>query len=358
MNFFQFSENKWLLLFVVLMVVNTFFSVYPGRSLEFLINYSETLVLYVAVIFFLNSETHFNKLTMVMVLSSLTLCLPLVLGKTPVGRTSMGTFYDPNDLSMFLITCLPFMFYHFHHGRKVSRFIALSSILFGIISVILTQSRMGFLALIVFALLYLGFGIQKKRQIILKTVLIGILGMFFVLMSSPLYFERMKTIFEENQTGSGRTIIWHRAMEMVSENPIFGVGPQAFSSAYGRILKAGKFESVVGYDHQWKTAHNSYILVMVELGIPGFIIYLILVTATLGNLLRMRKRFQYTKDGFDITSMANVVLMSLIIFLFCAYFLSQAYSVVFLLLISSGILLRKIAMQEVKGTLSKGEANH
>jgi len=60
--------------------------------------------------------------------------------------------------------------------------------------------------------------------------------------------------------GSGRTGIWIRAIEMIQDRPIFGVGIANFTSAYGFKPRQGKFKYKPKLDewapNTWATAHN------------------------------------------------------------------------------------------------------
>ena len=67
--------------------------------------------------------------------------------------------------------------------------------------------------------------------------------------------SRLDTISPGEESAHGRVEAWYEGMQMVKENPVFGVGFGLFS------------------DHHKRTAHNSYVLVLAEQGVPGYFLW-------------------------------------------------------------------------------------
>ncbi|MFW6034408.1 MAG: O-antigen ligase family protein [bacterium] len=71
-----------------------------------------------------------------------------------------------------------------------------------------------------------------------------------------------------------RTILWHEALEMISDNPVFGVGPGMFSEASPTALREE--------DAAW--AHSAYLQVGAETGVVGLLLFLALLLWAFGAL--------------------------------------------------------------------------
>ena len=81
-----------------------------------------------------------------------------------------------------------------------------------------------------------------------------------------------------------RYLIWSSARSMMTENPILGVGPGFFSDAYPefRDLMLRKTERFDRLDTDMKTenvkhAHNDYLQMGAEIGLPGLLLFLSLL---------------------------------------------------------------------------------
>ncbi len=340
-------EKKWFLALGIMIILSTFFSIYFRVSVEFIIEYSKVIVLLLGLVRVLEDERDFTLLATVFLFSVLTLCSPIVLGGLSTDRVSIGTFYDPNDLAMFVGCSIPFLLYLFHtQGFKVKS-ITLVTIAIAVITVIATQSRMGFIALVLNGLFYLLFNLSSQRNSFRKLIICFGVVFVFMTFAGDIYWNRVKTTIEQGQTGSGRTLLWKRGLQMVIANPVSGSGPGTYTSAYGRMLRDGYFEPVGNeYDRAWKTAHNSYLIVAAELGVAGFVFFMMIIWNSLTRLNQVRKLCAEEKDKIHIQVLANVSISSFFIFIFCSLFLSQAYSSLFITLIACSVLVRKIYNSE------------
>lgn len=77
-------------------------------------------------------------------------------------------------------------------------------------------------------------------------------------------FQRFSTIVDEITAGdlTGRTVIWSEGLDAFADHPILGVG----SNMYRSVNSVGK------------VAHNSFLSVLVELGLVGFLLFLLILT--------------------------------------------------------------------------------
>ncbi len=170
-------------------------------------------------------------------------------GEVPIlGRMRyIGIFNDPNDVGLSLVMALPMAMHLMRSNRhfiiKLFLLICVGIILWGIK---LTDSRGTILALGAILGIY-----SWRRYGIFRTLIMG-------LMVAPALFflsSRLNTISPGEESAHGRVDAWYEGIQMLTDNPVFGVGFGLFG------------------DHNLLTAHNSYILVLAEMGIPGYFLW-------------------------------------------------------------------------------------
>nr|WP_279342522.1 O-antigen ligase family protein [Geotalea sp. SG265] len=326
-------ENRLILYILLWMVVTAPFSSHLGHTGRSILELLKTIVLYLGLLLFFRSKEDFRMVGRTLLFSVLTLSISGVFTGITEKRSSVGTFYDPNDLALILIACIPFVTLHMKGQGLSIKIIALLAGVATIIQVVSTQSRMGFLLLILAAFMY---AFRERASLITtakRAVIVGIFGILFLKVVTPEYMLRIQTIFDANSTGSGRTYIWKRAVKMANSRPLTGVGFGAFNSAYGQRLSRGDFEQVEDnkYNVAWKASHNTYLKILVEMGYPALLLYLLLVWRIMKNLKNVKSRFN---DAFDMETCnkVNAVEGSLYLYLVGSFFLDQDFSSLFFVL--------------------------
>jgi probable O-glycosylation ligase (exosortase A-associated) len=148
-----------------------------------------------------------------------------------------------------------------------------------------TYSRGGFLAAGTMVAFYLLRTKNKIRSCIGAAMVAGI-----VLSVLPqTFWDRMSTIHVaeddlEDDSARSRLHFWRVAVAMANDNPIFGVGHNAYNIAYDT------YDSSHGRYGSGRSVHSSWFGVMAELGYPAFVVYvLMLVLAFFGSGLVARR---------------------------------------------------------------------
>lgn len=236
--------------------------------------------------------------------------------------TYLGTLCDPNDLGMFLVMNVPFAVYFMQRAGGILKLfwaLALFGVLYG---VYLTNSRGAFLGVLTLAGL---FGVMRygvKNTAILAGSLLPVVAILA---------SKFRTIDAEEESAHGRIDAWYQGMQMLIHHPLFGVGMNSFT------------------DYNPLTAHNSYILIVAELGVVGFTAWMSFILLTFIMLTRVAfykqpffKRIDdkaitlnLTAVEMDEKQLATVSFFSLVGFAATAFFLSRSYT--FLLYIYAGL---------------------
>ena len=127
-------------------------------------------------------------------------------------------------------------------------------------------------------------------------------------------------------TSSGRLDIWHVGWRMVQAHPLQGVGAGNFQNAAVHYVQApGPITSaplIVDAPH---VAHNVYLELLADLGVPGLLAFVGVAAFSLLAGLKAARTFERGGDiGLELA--ARCVVLALIGFLAADFFLSGEFS--------------------------------
>jgi putative inorganic carbon (hco3(-)) transporter len=210
---------------------------------------------------------------------------------------SLGFLSDPNDFGQALVVSLA-MLALFKRPRSTVRNLIVLGIPGAIIfyAIYLTHSRGALLGLAA----SMFFGIQRRLGTLRTTLLIG--GMAIAAMALNFTGGRAYTANEES--AGGRIDAWGEGLNMLSSRPVFGVG-------YGQFT-----------DHNYLTAHNSFVLCFAETGLVGYFLWLGLILLVFRQL---RRAITLAEHGPDEPGLAAPLRNAMVGFFTCAVFLSRSY---------------------------------
>jgi O-antigen ligase len=195
-------------------------------------------------------------------------------------RRFAGGGGDPNDLAMTLAAALPMAWYlGMTYHRPIVRWACRAYIPIGLLAIGLTGSRGGVLASMV-ALLIVPLTMTRLspgRLALAILLLIGS-GALAVAYVPETIVNRLATTGSEVEDLSfgGRLRIWKAGVTAFAERPLIGSGTGAFKSAVSPYL---------GYAPQ--VAHNSFLSVLVEEGLVGFLLYATMFIAVFLALMKL-----------------------------------------------------------------------
>lgn len=294
----------------------------------------------VVIAFVLMANTVNTRRRLIAMMAVFTLCagvmslhgieqVQLGVGWTGIGLSQetriqyVGIFNDPNDLGMVFIMCLPMAMFLAGRGglmglRRLFWLLLAGVLVYGIY---LTDSRGTLLALVTM----LGVYVWRKRGILAAGVLGGaaLVGLMVLLPS------RLQEMEVSEDSAMGRVDAWYEGLQMFFADPVFGIGAGGYS------------------DLDQLTAHNSFVLVLTEMGFVGFMLWLAfigygfrMVLAVLDRPedLRLSGWLPEDADAGSVQALqrdwqldrriALTLLLSLCGFFACAFFLSRGYVVI------------------------------
>ena len=180
-------------------------------------------------------------------------------------------------VGVFLSISIPLAAYLAKYSKnKYIRIINLLAIPLIFYGIFLTATRTAFIVGVL-GLMYWVFT-QRKASFMIKSLIIGVMISAFVailLFAPKASVERVFSAGESISQGTlnNRSIIWGGSIKQWKEAPIVGVGLGSLGNALGR--------EHINYD----AAHNSFIHVLSETGIVGFLLFLMVNFSLLIYLL-------------------------------------------------------------------------
>jgi probable O-glycosylation ligase (exosortase A-associated) len=326
-------EMKLTLCLVAWAVLTIPFSMWPGGSWNLLTDlYLKTLV-----IFWLLTNTVTTPARLRQVAWGLTvMTIPAALGGVKNYTAGVYMQYgdgrirgyeaapmtgNPNDLALTLNLVLPLtVALLFMTKRTLWRAVLIAIIMLDVAVIVLTFSRGGFLTLALSAAIVL-WRITKRVGPKYVFAAVGLLLVLAPLVPSS-YYARLATItdVEADTTNSAEArqqdIVV--AIAYIARHPVIGSGIGTNDLAMNAARGAS-----------WAAVHNAYLQVGMELGLPGLILYVIIVVGTLKAVGRVVRRTRGDPAHREVFWLASGLQVSLIAFVFAAMLHPAAYNFYF-----------------------------
>ena|ERR1041385_3837255 len=315
---------------VIMVVLSIPTSLHPALSASFLLkDYLRSVILMLLIAWSVRGLVDVRRLAWVQMVGVALCALAIVThSATGEGRLSTEqTYYDENDLATLIVCTLPLVLYLWRRPTALFGRAVLAGItLFLMTTLGRTGSRGGFLGFLMVALyLLLRFSTISTAK---RVGAVAVLSILLVSLASDQYFARIETILhpskDYNWSGkseTGRMEIWKRGVGYMMDNPIVGVGANAFPKADGTLSPEAQERMRYGRGFKWSTAHNSFLQIGAELGVMGLVLLLLLFVDVFRLLAWVRR---WTRG--EIAILAQVLTACCVGFFVTALFLSQAYS--------------------------------
>lgn len=322
-------EDTFFLLFIVWILLSTAVNGNPDTSSKFIENYIKWFMLYKFVIWSLDDMQGLRRAVNLILFFALILTVEgiqhklspdgigwagqklgwvdaSVLRAGGTGRTQWINIFDgPGVFCVVYTTALPFLLRYFRKGYSTfQQFVALGLLVAMGVAIFFTGSRGGFLATLAIIALFLAF-----RMKISATRLAFIGGILFVLfMLAPAY---LTNIHDEQRSAAHRVSMWAEGIEMVTQNPFFGIGVGQFGFYTGRLI-----------------AHNSAIEIMGEMGFPALFFWMSMIYMAFKGI------YQYVQNSTDVVAISNASMLAISIagYIVSAMFVTLEYETFYFLL--------------------------
>jgi O-antigen ligase len=306
------------------------FSFWPGGSISFLLGfYFKTLTIFWLLSNIMNTLTRLRLVTWGLSL------IGALLAISGVKQYLSGNFiavdrivgYDapltgnPNDLALMLNLILPLALALFLSNQKpIPRAMLLGIIVLLVVAIILTFSRGGFLTLGMILIMYQW---KLRRRPGRGWAVAALVAALVCILSLPSgYMDRLSTIIdvEADPTGSAqeRWDDMRAAMNFVLRNPLVGAG-------VGMNILALNEERGAS----WRVVHDVYLQYAVDLGVPGLVLFLLLLVGCIKCARFARRHSTGVLTYRELFYLAEGLEVSLVAFWVAGLFHPVAYHVYF-----------------------------
>jgi len=318
--------GKFLLLFMVWSVATIPFAYSPGRALEFFTqDLLKTFLLLLFIVASLRSVSSVWLLIQIQFYGALVLAFYYAKGGFPTLWTPVP-MYDRNDLALLFVITVPMGIALAQQTRSTSkRSFYMLAVMLMAFSVLASLSRGGTLAL----LAVMTLTVARSRTISTR-VKFGIpVAIILLLPLAPqAYWERMGTMLDPAsdynvQDEEGRIQVWQRGLGYLRSAPVTGLGLANFQTAERYFARPGEY--LDDPSRKASVAHNSFLEVAVETGVPGVVFFTGGIVSAIFGLLQLLRRSPQTGRKAELAPLAEAVSLSLIAFVVGGFFLSHGY---------------------------------
>jgi O-antigen ligase len=303
---FNTFEKILFLFFIYSITISVFTSNYIENSIRLIFAIILISIIYILskniLYFFIEKRISFNKVIIIVALFiNLVALILYIIGIYKIGNhfilyereriygvlidrgipRLIGTFTDPN----FFVLADTFFFYYFLFMKKnlLEKLIFLNIV----INILLTFSRGGIISLSLVLIIYFifklitdiirNFKIKKSFFKFLFIFIFFVVIIIFLINNSPVLQEMFMKRIDSLSRGSGRFEIWLHGLNFFYNNYLFGIGLYDF------------LPYNIHYYNNYHYMHNTYLEVLVETGIVGFILYILFHIFLLIHILKMYK---------------------------------------------------------------------
>ena len=317
----------------------------PTVRSMFLIYFSQALF-FLTTLGVVDSVERLRRVLLVTV-GSITFASLYVLREWQGGSATYGADYRPgyvtgdsNFFSMSAVLCVPLVFYLIlQAGRRSDRIFWLGCLLVITAAIMVAASRGGFLALLA-AMIWFAWHSNRRTR---NFFLVGGVVACIVLLSPLSALDRLvhPTKDDRNATDA-RLVIWKGGLRMILENPVMGIGLGNFKETVGFYAKA---EEMPEGELVWRQAHNTYIEIAAEMGVPGLLCFLAILLLTFRSLSRVRRQTERSGPAF-VHIAAKGIQAGLLGFALGAFFVSTQFLKMFWFMLFLSMCLPQLVASE------------
>ncbi len=197
-------------------------------------------------------------------------------------------FDDENDLALYVNMWIPFCYFLFFSYRGIlKKIICFSGLIFGLLSVVVSFSRGGFIGLVTMGIVVWLF---SKRKVFSLLIVIVLSGLVFIYAGDQ-YWSEMSTVTNSAEgTGRARIESWKSAWYMFIDRP-FGVGGNNFQVWFPEYQTDWFKRGMWG-----RVAHSLWFTLIPELGILGIYIYISLLYKNIKVIFKFKNIYFNDND--------------------------------------------------------------
>jgi O-antigen ligase len=254
--------------------------------------------------------------------------------KTVASQLLSSPFY--NDHTMYgaaLAFFMPFLFFNIlkKDNSKLEKLTYLIAFTVFSMAVFFSYSRAAWMSIIIAGVVSLIILLKIKTRTIAIFIVLAIGAALINWSGVRTYFLKNRERSHSNDIGmhfksvsnissddSNRERInrWKCALKMFADKPVLGFGPGTYQFFYGSYQVSKDLSHLSSFNGSKGHAHSEYLNVLSEMGLPGLIIFLSLITTVLCMAIRLVRRSKEQETRFY----AFCLLLGLVTFFVHAFF--------------------------------------
>ena len=325
--------DTFFVVFLLVMLSSAIVNGFGDIQEQYLINYTKWFVLCRLTLASISSFRKFNQITTSLTILVLILAVEVIqhkLGPSGIGWAGqtldwvdkgvleaggtgrarwVGIFDGPGVFSVIFTVVLPFILMRLHKPFTTStRLIFLFLSVMMCVAIYFIGSRGGLLASLGIVALHVALR-QEGGVLQFKKWLFVIIPLCVIaIAAAPDYLTDLD---DDSGSAEHRVDMWAEGLEMVEQNPVFGIGRGNFKGYAGRMV-----------------AHNSAVEIMGELGVIGLFLWVSLIGMSFRSVYEAAIAEEDDQDLLRIRAIG----LSLFGYLVCAMFVTLEYETFYVLL--------------------------
>ncbi len=333
----------WLIVFTGWICVAGVFSTWHGGTFQLFKDYwSKSIVICLVIAVLVVNVEQMRRIMYALAYATLAaIGFILVLGGSIGGRTAVAgtSFENPNEIAGRLLSgfCFCLFLIWSERGFSVKRTMVLLAMPALLVIVLRTGSRSGLLTLLVISVMLFLKTSGPKRLMMLVGAAATVLMLFaflpqetldrYAVIFSTRQDVAMSNITAEQQMAVGsreaRQALAEEAFGIAMGHPLLGVGPGVYEAAAAEEAKAENRRAM------WHEAHNTFLQLAAEDGLPGLLLYLIAIGYCLWASFSLYRKCKDRPELETISRISYCLLLALASWIMGAVFDSQGYRLEF-----------------------------
>jgi hypothetical protein len=246
------------------------------------------------------------------------------------GFQITGSFDNPAGFAASLCAGFPFLFYFVFKGKSWKRILAIAADVIVILAIFFSGSRAGIISLVALCLVTLFYRLTINR----KWKIPALIALLIISLAGLYFFKK--------DSADGRMLIWRCSWEMIKDKPLFGHGSGGFKANYmncqAKFFEEHPDSRYTMLADNVNRPFNEYILLLVNYGFAGFIIFFAVCWFLRKSFFRCRHE--------NTVRLAGGCLLSIAVFAFFSYPLR--YPFVWIMMILSAVVIVYKARYPIK----------
>ncbi|MEN9600316.1 MAG: hypothetical protein RL596_2640 [Bacteroidota bacterium] len=292
-----------LAIYVLWLLLNCIFSINPILSVKFLLAKCWYIIPFCLIFpsFIQNTKKHWTYIGLSLCLPMLVLVTITIVRHATTGFSFIGInkslypfFRNHVNYSALLVCLLPIAYSLYTSTPKESKQkkIILFALSLSLIALILAYSRGAWL--VATTALVIPYIIHRKKITVLLVVAVLLIAMGGIFLAHENNYQQLApnhdaTIFHKKLSDHLRATVtlkdvsnaerihrWVAGIRMVQHKPLTGFGTNSFYPTY-KGYTISKFKTWVSNNPDHSSVHNYYLLVALEQGVPGLLIFIALL---------------------------------------------------------------------------------